>query len=277
MPEFEPFIPLTGTAQVPPTIRQEIERRFPGVLLAEQSTQDGIPTLWVPRTRVQEVLGFVKQEIPRPYRMLFDLTAIDERTRVHREGQPEGTFTVVYHLMSFERNADLRIKVPLEGEYPALPSLTPLWANANWYERETWDMFGITFEGHPHLARLLMPRTWTGHPLRKEHPARATEMGPFQLPDEKQQEEQEALKFHPEEWGLRRQAEDTEFLFLNLGLSIPVLMGFFGLCFSWTERSLSTPFRRSAFTTAVPKRWASASRGIPIFPTRIGLTTWAGS
>ena len=221
MSEFETSLPLTRTAQVPPTVRQEIESRFPGVVLAEQGTQDGIPTLWVPSARVPEVLGFVKQEIARPYRMLFDLTAIDERTRVHREGQPESTFTVVYHLMSFERNADLRIKVPLDGEYPTLPSLTNLWANANWYERETWDMFGITFEGHPHLARLLMPRTWTGHPLRKEHPARATEMGPFQLPDEKQEEEQKALKFHPEEWGLRQQAEDTEFLFLNLGPQHP--------------------------------------------------------
>jgi len=128
---------------------------------------------------------------------------------------------VVYHLMSFDRNADLRIKVPLDGEYPALPSISHLWANANWYEREVWDMFGITFEGHPHLERLLMPRTWKGHPLRKEHPARATEMDPFQLPDEKQEEEQEALQFHPEQWGLKRQTQDSEFLFLNLGPQHP--------------------------------------------------------
>jgi NADH-quinone oxidoreductase subunit C/D len=202
-------------------LRQEIESRFPGIVLASQETQDGILTLWVPRASLPEVLGFVKKGIPRPFGMLFDLTAVDERTRVHRQGQPQSSFTMVYHLISFDRNADLRIKVPLVGEYPSLPSITPLWANASWYEREVWDMFGITFEGHPHLERLLMPRTWKGHPLRKEHPARATEMDPFQLPEEKEQDEQKALQFHPEEWGLKRQSQDTEFLFLNLGPQHP--------------------------------------------------------
>jgi NADH-quinone oxidoreductase subunit C/D len=79
----------------------------------------------------------------------------------------------------------MRVKVPLKGEYPSLRSISEIYRNANWYEREVWDMFGITFEGHPHLERILMPRTWEGHPLRKEHPARATEMGQFRLPDAK--------------------------------------------------------------------------------------------
>lgn len=82
-------------------------------------------------------------------------------------------------------------------------------------------MFGIKFEGHPHLRRILMPLTWEGHPLRKEHPARATEMGQYRLPAEKQDREQEALKFKPEEWGLQRQSEDSDFMFLNLGPQHP--------------------------------------------------------
>ena len=82
-------------------------------------------------------------------------------------------------------------------------------------------MFGIVFDGHPHLSRILMPRTWQGHPLRKDHPARATEMGPFQLPDEKQDAEQEALRFRPEEWGMSRGREGSDFLFLNVGPQHP--------------------------------------------------------
>jgi NADH-quinone oxidoreductase subunit C/D len=82
-------------------------------------------------------------------------------------------------------------------------------------------MFGITFAGHPHLTRLLMPRTWVGHPLRKDHPARATEMGPFKLTEQKEDEEQEALRFRPEEWGLQRTRGDSDVIFLNVGPQHP--------------------------------------------------------
>ncbi len=98
---------------------------------------------------------------------------------------------------------------------------TDLWPAANWYEREVWDMFGIRFQGHPHLERILMPKTWVGHPLCKDHPARATEMGPFQLPDEKQDAEQEAMRFRPEDWGMRPGRDGEEFIFLNVGPQHP--------------------------------------------------------
>jgi NADH-quinone oxidoreductase subunit C/D len=71
------------------------------------------------------------------------------------------------------------------------------------------------------LTRILMPKTWTGHPLRKDHPARATEMGPFHLSEEKEEAEQEALRFRPEEWGMTRAHEDTDFIFLNVGPQHP--------------------------------------------------------
>lgn len=202
-------------------IQQEIRQKLPEAILTAQETQDAIPTLWVTKDRVRNLLRYLKSEAADPYQMLYDLTAIDERVRSHRKAQPESDFTVVYHLLSFGRNQDVRLKVPLQGEYPTISTITDLWPAADWYEREVWDMFGIKIEGHAHLRRILMPPTWTGHPLRKEHPARATEMEPFQLPDEKQIREQQALEFQPEAWGLERHSEETDFMFLNLGPQHP--------------------------------------------------------
>ena len=173
------------------------------------------------RERVREILGYLKGRIDRPYAMLYDLTAIDERMRVNREGLPPSAFTVVYHLFSFERNEYIRMKTALHAGSLSLDSITSLWPAANWYEREVWDMFGISFSGHPHLQRILMPKSWTGHPLRKDHPARATEMGPFHLSEEKEEAEQELLRFRPEEWGMQRSRDGSDFIFLNLGPQHP--------------------------------------------------------
>jgi len=203
------------------TIRQELESRFPKSILSFQDSPDAIPTCWIDRADVPKVLSFLKSESESPFSMLYDLTAIDERSRQHREGQPESDFTVLYHLLSFERNQDLRLKVPLSEEDNQIESIISIWPNANWYERELWDMFGIRVKGHPHLQRILMPQTWEGHPLRKEHPARATESQLFQLPDERQEREQQALTFSPERWGLERRSENTDFMFLNLGPQHP--------------------------------------------------------
>jgi NADH-quinone oxidoreductase subunit C/D len=202
------------------TVADDLRERFgAGHVLASQGTKDGIPTLWVEQVRLRETLRYLQSGIPRPYAMLFDLSASDERLRRHHDGLPIGAFTVFYHLVSFDRNQSVRVKVPLSGEALSLPSITDLWPNADWYEREIYDMFGIRFEGHPHLTRLLMPPWWSGHPLRKEHPARGTEMGRFQLPPEKLAMTQDALQFKPEEWGMRRTRDDADFdyLFINLG------------------------------------------------------------
>jgi NADH-quinone oxidoreductase subunit C/D len=166
------------------TITDELRHVFGEHTLSIQSVQDEIPTLWIARERTHDLLRYLRCETDRPYCMLYDLTAIDERVRSHREGLPASDFTVVYHLLSFDRNEDIRIKVPLREENLLMPSITDLWPAANWYEREAWDMFGIVFDGHPHLTRILMPPWWEGHPLRKDHPSRATEMGPFTLPPE---------------------------------------------------------------------------------------------
>jgi len=190
-------------------------------ILSEQVTIDGTPTLWIHPDEIKNILRYLKNEVTGPYKMLYDLSAIDERKRTKPEGNPDGDFTVVYHLTSFERNQDIRLKIALSGEYPSVPSITDIWACANWYECEVYDMFGITFTGHPFLRRILMPRSWKGHPLRKEHPARATESEPFVLDEQMRQIADADLQFRPEDWGLQRQSEDSDFMFLNLGPQHP--------------------------------------------------------
>lgn len=205
---------------VGPSIAHEMSDRF-GPAAVPQDTHDHIPTFWVPKDRAPGLFRFLKEEIDRPYKMLYDLSAIDERMKAHRDGHPASDFTVVYHLFSFDRNEYLRIKIALAEGGLSLPSITDIWPAANWYEREVWDMFGIVFDGHPHLERLLMPKSWKGHPLRKEHPARATEMEPYQLSPEEELAEQEALRFRPEEWGMSRERDGSDFIFLNVGPQHP--------------------------------------------------------
>ena len=197
---------------------EELRERFPAVAFAEQSTSDSMPTTWLSSADLRSVLAYLKNEARSPYKMLYDLTAIDERARRAKpKDQPESTFTAVYQLLSFDRNSDVRLKVAMDGEYPTLPTITDLWPCANWYEREVWDMFGIRFDGHPDMRRILNPPYWEGHPLRKEYPARATDLPGYELPEDKEEEEERELQFHPEKFGLSRTHDDVDYLFLNLG------------------------------------------------------------
>ncbi len=198
------------------------DARFGADRFVPQDCPDGTPTYWVEAGELRKVLRELKPDFP----MLYDLFGIDERLREKRDGQPPADFSVVYHLLSLTPFGQLRIKVPVI-EPAEVPSVVDIWPNANWYEREAWDMFGIRFSGHPNLRRILLPPTWEGHALRKEHPARATEMEPFSLDADRQDMEQDALLFRPEEWGMERATEDTEFMFLNLGPNHPSVHGVF--------------------------------------------------
>ncbi len=285
------------------SVLSELGARLPpgALTLESHASADGIPTAWVRGDHIVGALETLRAGLERPFRTLYDLTAVDERSRglAARGGLPrlqhdgdatvdQGTqangggdttrpvandrgsvptleefraslaapvsdngyapqaadFTLVYHLRSYERNADVRLKVALVDDYPSAPSATGLWPAANWYEREVYDMFGVRFDGHPGLYRILMPPDWDGHPLRKEHPARATEMEPYRLPEGKRAAHEEAMRFRPEEWqgtdwGLdagdslgasnaeaaaafgHDGAEDDDYLYLNLGPNHP--------------------------------------------------------
>ncbi len=211
---------------IEPSVVSELQTRF-GKHCQYQETVDGIPNVWVDRDQISDVLQYLKHDADDSYELMFDLSAIDERSRTNRQGQPDADFTVFYHLISLSADKDLRLKVPLKDESLSVSSVELVYPVANWYEREAYDMFGIQFDGHPNLRRILTPPLWKGHPLRKEHPARATEMDPYKLSDEFQDAQQEALRFVPEEWGMNRSAKHTDFMFLNLGPNHPSVHGVF--------------------------------------------------
>ncbi|AAZ41121.1 NADH dehydrogenase I chain C, D [Candidatus Blochmanniella pennsylvanica str. BPEN] len=199
---------------------------FSSVDFVLQPTHTGILIIWIKREMVIPVLTFLKTT-SKPYIMLYDLHGIDERLRIHREGLPESDFTVFYHLISILRNDDIIIKVPLLEQSLYIDTVVSVFANANWYERETWEMFGIHFNKHPNLTRIIMPKNWNGYPLRKEYPARATEFNPFILTKQKEDLAMEGLLFKPEEWGMHKHSKHENFMFLNLGPNHPSVHGVF--------------------------------------------------
>jgi len=204
----------------------ELQAKFGNETFSLQNTTTGIPVLWVKREQLVEIVSFLRN-MSQGFVMLYDLHAIDERLRINKACEQASDFCVFYHFLSIERNADVILKVALSEQDLNLPSITSIYSNANWYEREVWDMFGIEFTGHPHLTRILMSPTWVGHPLRKDYPARATEFEPYQLTTIKMDEEEAAARFNPEDWGMQRQTEHEDFMFLNLGPNHPSAHGAF--------------------------------------------------
>ena len=184
-----------------------LQARFGDTIGQLPKTSDML-TFQVKEDGVKEILRFLKTEALPRFRRLEDLTAIDESAR--RPGQNYPDYSLVYSLLSFEPARRLRLKVPLWGNDPITRSVTDIWPSANWYEREVFDMFGIRFEGHENLRRILMPQDWEGHPLRKSHPGRATQMLPFTRDD--------AVKHQPLDGGVYVRRSDTEEeLVLNIG------------------------------------------------------------
>ena len=112
---------------------------------------------------LRRICEFLREAPGLSFRFLSDLTAVD-----HYPNEPR--FEMVYHLFSFENSSRLRLKTQVVGTDPKVASLVPVWPAANAFEREVFDLFGINFEGHPDLRRILLPEDWEGHPLRKDYP-----------------------------------------------------------------------------------------------------------
>ncbi len=124
--------------------------------------------------RLDQVSLIVKPEhiveACRALRDEFSFERLSAQTGVDYWPQLEPRFHIIYQLHSVSKNIRLGLRVPVNGSDPCLPTIETIYPNANWHEREIWDMFGIRFEGHPDLRRILMPEDWVGHPLRKDYP-----------------------------------------------------------------------------------------------------------
>ncbi len=138
----------------------ELQKRFPGAI-SEAVIFRKMPSLTVSRESLLALGQFLRSDEGGGYTLLTDETAVDYPKREKR-------FEIIYHLYSFQRNDRLRLKI-VAGEGEKVPSVTGLWPTANWLEREVYDMFGVPYEGHPDLKRILLPDDWTGHPLRKDY------------------------------------------------------------------------------------------------------------
>ncbi|GBC81122.1 NADH-quinone oxidoreductase chain 5 [bacterium HR10] len=146
------------------TRRHIFQQRF-GPHIVEAKEQWGELTFVIAREALIEICQALRDDPAFDYKMLVDLCGVD------RGVGADPRFEVVYHLYSLTHRHRLRLKVRVNEE-EAVPSVTGIWPNANWYEREVYDMFGVRFEGHPELRRLLMPEDWEGYPLRKDYPLR---------------------------------------------------------------------------------------------------------
>jgi NADH-quinone oxidoreductase subunit C len=143
-----------------------LKRQF-GAAIRRVTESCGDTIVYVESARLREVLAWLKDAPDQAYTYLVDVTAVEYR-------EAELPIEVVYELFAFSRRVGLRVKATLPKDQPLeVDSVVPLWAGANWLEREVYDMFGITFRGHPDLRRILMWETYAeGHPLRKDFPLR---------------------------------------------------------------------------------------------------------
>lgn len=140
-------------------LQSRLAAEFGDAVSALQAAKD--PFVVVDPARIAEVCRFCKEQPELAFDFLQDLTATDH--------PKEQKLRVVYHLYSYRHRHLLVLKVELPRKEPRVASVEPLWKAANWLEREVFDLFGVTFEGHPDLRRILLPEDWKGHPLRRDY------------------------------------------------------------------------------------------------------------
>jgi len=138
-------------------------RAWDSQAVAEVLEFRGERTLVVPRSHLRRTAELLAGAPDLAFNFLSDVTGVD-RFPI------EPRFELNYHLLSIPNRAVLRIRVRIHGSDPVVPTVSTIWPTANWHEREIYDLFGVRFEGHPDLRRIVMPDDWEGHPLRKDYP-----------------------------------------------------------------------------------------------------------
>lgn len=148
----------------------QLREQFPDAILSS-AVYSGVPSVTIKPEFLLDIGRFLRDTPGLSYDLLSDLTVVDQ-LKLSAPPENDARFYGVYHLRSVARNGDLlQLKTPLPGgDQPNAPSLVSVWPSANWQEREVYDLFGVNYEGHPDLRRILMPNDWEGHPLRKDYP-----------------------------------------------------------------------------------------------------------
>ncbi len=141
---------------------RKLADKFPGSIL-ETHSHRGDDTAVVKKEDIFAICKLLRDDEALLYNFMMDLTAVDYFGK-------EPRFEVVYHFYSLQYNRRVRIKAKVSESECAIDSIVPLWASANWFEREVFDMYGISFNGHPEMRRILLYEGFEGHPLRKDYP-----------------------------------------------------------------------------------------------------------
>lgn len=189
----------------------KLKQRFAPEVLA-QHAEHGDDTVTVKRESWRDVMRFLRDDPELRYNFLMDLTAVDNLSMGSMGRTPR--YEMVAHLYSLPHNQRVRVKAPVPDDDPRIDSLMPVWVGANWFEREVYDMFGLTFDDHPDLRRILMYDEFEGHPLRKDYP----------------QEKEQPLHDHALDASFyesrhNEQGIETRHMFMHMGPSHPAMHG----------------------------------------------------
>jgi NADH-quinone oxidoreductase subunit C len=166
-----PINPPTSNPRFPLSkfVFDKVAAKYPEAIAERYSDRAGGEWAVIRPERLPDVAAFLKRDPELDFKLFLSIDAVD---RLHLP-EPTPRFEVVYFIRSLLRNEAVRLKVRVSEEHPVIPSITPIYQGASWWERFVWDFYGVKFSGHPSLRRVLLYEEFKGHPLRKDYPLRA--------------------------------------------------------------------------------------------------------